>query len=318
VKRDVQGMRSGARICLAGLAALAVALGTAGPAFAGYSTGGGFSAPGYGVRAWGMAGAAVAYGSDEASAYWNPALLSLLGRDRVGLSYVNLVPDAKARQSYAAYAHLFGRGPADEPGLEYARHVGAVVYGNLSTELSDGRSYTENTVRLAYAFSPQYFVSIGVAVNFLASSSDIGIFASKGTAIDVGLRANLSSHLTAGAVMRNALSEISFDDGFDQRLPRSLTLGLACVTGDAFAVEGDLVTEFGSIARLAMGAEYGLFSRALELRGGVSTPLAGESRVIPHLGIGVDIRDVHLDYNANFDSEEALADTHRFAVSIGL
>jgi hypothetical protein len=25
-----------------------------------------------------------------------------------------------------------------------------------------------------------------------------------------------------------------------------------------------------------------------------------------------------LDYNANFDSEEALADTHRFAVSIGL
>ncbi len=56
------------------------------PALAGYSRGGGFTDPGYGARAWGMGGAAVAVGSDEGATFWNPALLSLIERGRLGFS----------------------------------------------------------------------------------------------------------------------------------------------------------------------------------------------------------------------------------------
>ena len=64
----------------------------AAPARAEFSVGGSFAAPGYGARPWGMAGAAIASGADEASVYWNPAMLGLIDQHRVGLAYSNLIP----------------------------------------------------------------------------------------------------------------------------------------------------------------------------------------------------------------------------------
>ncbi len=288
------------------------------PAHAGFSSGGSFSAPGYGARAWGLGGAVVAFGSDESASYWNPALLSLLDRDRVGLSYIDLVPGADAQQSYVAYARVLKPGPVEAPGLEFARHAAGVIYGNLSLELSNGQTHTENTIRLAYAFAPQHFVSVGVAFTALFSSSDVVNFGSSGTTLDAGFRMSLLTNVTVAAVIRNAFSQITFDDDLSFQLPRFLTLGAAYNDGGDLTVEGDLITAFGGLSRLVIGGEYMLFSDVLSLRGGLAAVTGGSNRGVLHVGLGVHVRRLQLDYNANLDEEDAFDDTHRFALGIEL
>jgi hypothetical protein len=36
------------------------------------------------------------------------------------------------------------------------------------------------------------------------------------------------------------------------------------------------------------------------------------------MGIGIHFDRIYIDYNANFDSEEAFENTHRFSLGIGL
>jgi len=287
-------------------------------AFAGYSRGGSFAAPGYGARAWGMGGAAVAVGSDEGATYWNPALLALLEGGRLGFTYVNLVPGAEAQQSYLAYARGLGSEPADEPGLEFSKHSLGALYGNLSLELSDGQRYSENTLLLGYAYSPDYFWSVGASLGMLLSTGDLGEFEAKGTTFSVGLRIELLETLTFGAVGRNLFSQLMFDSGENYALQRSLTLGFAYRHRETFVLEADAVGAYGGIARLVLGGEASLFADILMLRGGFSAVTAGENRLIPHFGIGINIRRIHLDYNANFDTTEAFDTTHRFSLAIGL
>lgn len=301
------------------VAGIATLLLWATPLHADYSTGGGFSAPGYGARAWGMGGAAIATVGDESAAFWNPAMLSLLDhRNRIGLSYYNLVPGTDATQSYAAYAHVFKEGPLDEPHLRFAKHAAAAILGNLSLKASSGEGYTENTLRLSYAYSPEYFVSIGVSFTALLSTSDLEAFGSKGTAIDAGLRLKLSRNLTVAAVVRNAFSRLDFDDGAQFALPRSLTVGVARTFFEKLTIEGDAVASHGGVSRLALGGEYIGFAGLLSLRAGAAAMLAGESRSIPYFGMGIKVIRIRLDYNANLDTEDALSDTHRVSLGIGL
>ncbi len=292
---------------------------TAGSVLAGgFAAGGSFSAPGYGARAWGMGGAAIAFGSDESSSFWNPALLALLDRDRVGVSYIDLVPGTDAQQSYLAYGRIIKEGPAEAPGLEFAQHAAGIIYGNLSLELSDGQTHTENTVRLAYAYAPQHFVSVGVAFSVLFSSSDVANFGSSGTSLDAGMRMAFLDDVTVAAVIRNAFSQISFDDNLSFQLPRFFTLGVAYDATDALTVEGDVVTGFGGMSRLVAGGEYMLFSDVLALRAGLAAITAGETRSVLHFGLGARLGRLRLDYNANLDDEDAFGDTHRFALGIGI
>jgi hypothetical protein len=301
------------------LFACAIALaGVFSPAAAGYSRGGGFNPPGYGARAWGMGGAVVASGADEGAVYWNPALLSLVKKGRIGLSYVNLVPGTEARHSYLAYARAVESGVLDGPGLEYAEHAVGLLYGNLMLELSDGRKYTENSLCLAYAYSPEYFVSLGASMSVLLSSGDVGEFDAKGTTLTVGVRVVLLENLTLGVVGRHLFSRVMFDSGEDYNFDRAFTLGAAFEPLDHATIEADFVVAWGGIARVVLGGEGRLFSDVLALRGGVSSVTAGESRTIPHAGIGIRVRRVDLDYNANFDASDAFGDTHRFSLAVGL
>lgn len=288
------------------------------PVSAGYSRGGNFTAPGYGARAWGMGGAAVAVGSDEGSTYWNPSLLALLGRARLGFAYVDLVPGADAQQSYIGYARGLKSAPADDPDLTYSTHSIGLLYGNLSLELSDGQSYSENTLLLGYAYSPDYFWSVGASLGLLVATGDLGQFEAKGTAFSVGLRVALLENLTFGAVGRNLFSQIMFDSGENYALQRSLTLGFAYRPWQMLVLETDFVGAYGGVARLVLGGEAELFSDILSLRGGISAVTTGENRAIPHLGVGIGINRVHIDYNANFDTIEAFDDTHRFSLAIEL
>jgi hypothetical protein len=265
-----------------------------------------------------MGGAAVALGADEGATFWNPALLSLLGRGRLGLSYVELVPGTDARHSYLAYARPLKRGIADEPGMAFNEHALGLVYGNLLLDISDGRKYTENSLLIGYSYSPEYFVSFGASAGVLLASSDVGEFDARGTTFTAGIRVVLLEKLALGVVLRNAFSYVMFDSGEDYALDRSLTIGLGVPLLKNATIEGDVVGAFGGIARVVLGGEAMFFSDLLALRGGISAVTVGENRVMPHMGIGVGFRSFRLDYNANFDSEEAFGTTHRFSLGAGI
>lgn len=298
--------------------AFALALGIFSPALAGYSRGGSFTDPGYGARAWGMGGAAVAIGADEAAVYWNPALLSLLDGGRLGLSYVEPVPGADLRQSHLAYARPLERGAADEPGLGFNRHAVGLLYSNLRLEVPDGRAYSENTLLVGYSYAHDYLLSVGVSMGVLFAAGDIGNFDAKGTTVNAGIRTALFERVHLGFTVRNAFSHLMLDSGEDYSLERTLTLGVGARVFENATLEGDVVSAFGGIARVVLGGEATFFSDILALRGGVSAVTAGESRVLPHMGIGIGVRRFRLDYNANFDAEEAFGDTHRFSLVVGI
>jgi hypothetical protein len=282
-----------------------------------FSVGGSFAAEGYGARAWGRGGAAIAWGADEGAVYWNPALLALLDQKRLGLSYANLIPGTEARQSYVAYAQTLKAGPVDEPGLEFAEHAAGAIYGNLTLELSDGQTYSENALRLSYAYSPLYFLTFGVSFVGLVTSSDIVNFGANGTALDVSTRMALMKRLTFAAVFRNILSQLEFDDGTNLSLPRSYTLGLAYGPIHNLVVESDIEAQFGDISRFVLGGEYMVYHHILAVRAGVSAETVGENRAVTYLGAGVRVKTFYIDYAVSFDSEEAFENTQRFGLGIG-
>lgn len=287
-------------------------------AFSGYSRGGAFMAPGYGARGWGMGGAVVASGGDEGAVYWNPAYLACIEREQVGFSYVNLVPGAQARQSMLCYARSIRRPPGNDYGRRVSSHAAGFLYGNLSLELSDERAYSENVFRFAYAYTPDEFLSVGAAASILVSRSDIEEFDATGSAIDVGLRLQLSAGTSFGFVARNAASRVNYGDGYDETLGRQYTAAFSAKPRAGLLMELAAVFAHGSLSRATLGGEYALFPDVAFLRGALSSLTAGEHRLLPHVGLGFKLRRIILNYNANLDSDQGLDDTHRFTVSVQL
>lgn len=283
-----------------------------------YSRGGSFLIPGYGARAGGMGGAVIASGGDEGSIYWNPAYLACLGDDRIGVSYINLVPGAEARHSMLAYARSLQSIPSEIDQERVSSHAVGFLYSNLSLGLSDGQNYSENIFRFAYAYSPDYFISVGVAANLLVARSDIEDFDATGSSFDFGFRLKFTKRTSFGFVARNAFSRVNYSDGFDQSLRRRYSAALSIRPVPDLLLESATEFAFGSVSRTTLGGEYALFSDLLYLRSGMSLLASGESRAIPHFGFGFAFDRFSLDYNANLDTEEAFEDTHRFSLSVQL
>ena len=280
------------------------------------SRGGAFRHPGYGARAWGMGGAAVASLDDEGALYWNPAMLSLAAHNVAGASYINLVPGATARQSQIAYARVLAWGDDGDDGRRLGRHAVGAMYTNVHLGISGDYRYDENLLRVAYAYCPEQFISFAIAAELFASSSDVGGFGASGSTVDGALRLSLSRNLTLGLVVRDAFSRYSYADGRDFEKERAWALGLAYAGVPFAVVEGDLVWEHGGLARAAIGAESDDLLGVLALRAGLASLSSGESRTVPYFGLGVRVRgQFALHYNANLDDETAFEDTHRFTLS---
>lgn len=287
-------------------------------AWAGYSEGGAFKSPAYGARAWGMGGAGVATVSDEGAVYWNPAMLSLLPSNLAGASYINLVAGATARQSQLAYAHVLATSESDEARGTVARHAIGALYTNLMIDIQGGSGYDENTFRVAYAYTPDYFISFGVAGDVFFSTSDVPGFDAIGTSVDGALRLLLFEDLTLGLVVRNAFSRYSYDDGTDYRREREFVIGASTTAISQATIEGDLVFAHGDLSRVILGGETDYLLNRLALRAGFAVISAGESRNLPYLGFGVRVDRFRLHYNANLDDETAFEDTHRFSLSFAI
>jgi predicted lactoylglutathione lyase len=286
------------------------------PAAAGYSPGGAFRAPGYGARAWGMGGAAIATVDDESAVYWNPGMMSFAAGSSLGASYINLVPGATAHLSQMAYVRVLAKHDNDTSGRPIARHAVGAMYTNLRLGLQDGEGYDENVFRLAYAYSPDHLVTFAIAWDILASTSDIGGFTSRGTSVDGALRLSVTENTTFAMVARNAFSRYSYQDGADYRREREVVLALASKSLPYIALEGDLAWSHGGTSRLTLGAESDYLFDVLALRAGIASIRTGESRTVPYFGFGVHISHLALHYNASLDKEIAFSDTHRFTVSV--
>jgi len=298
--------------------AASIVVGT-GRAEAGYSRGGAFTTPGYGARAWGMGGAATLTVEDEGAVFWNPAMMGRFqARNLVGASYVNLVAGATARQSQLAYGRTLEAGTPGEGRKPFARHAVGALYTNVHFDIQGDVGYDEHTFRLAYAFTPDPFISFGIAGDLLISRSDVPDFDALGSSVDFALRAELLDGLSLGLVARNAFSQYRFNYGDQIVREREFVLAVATDALPVVTAEGDIVWAHHDVARLTLGAETDYLFDRLALRAGLGLVRIGESRSVPYAGFGFRAGAVTLHYNANFDQETALSDTHRFSVSVRL
>jgi len=291
----------------------------AGPAWAGYSKGGAFRLPGYGARAWGMGGAATVTVDDESAVSWNPAMLSQLHGSCVGASYVNLVAGATARQSQIAYARALQWSEPGDDGQVVAHHAVGVMLTNLHLGLAGGDGYDENFVRVAYAYTPDYFVTFAAAGDVFLSTSYVPAFRAFGGSVAFAARPMLTRHLDVAVVARNAFSRFSYEDGVDFEKERAFVFAAGTHSLPYARVEADVVVDHGDLGRILGGVESDYLFDLLCLRAGAAALRSGESREVPYFGFGLRAGSrLRLDYNANLDDEKAFEDTHRFSLSVSL
>lgn len=279
------------------------------------SQGGAFLLPRYGARAWGMAGAVIARIDDESAVDWNPAGMARASRSG-GVSYVELVPGAFLNQSQAVFLTPLGRDRDAETGV--ARHAAGAMYTNLSADVGAGQTYSENYLRLAYAYSPQPLVTFAFAGQVFLSSSDVTNFDGWGTSVDMAARLALTETWSTALVARDVFSRYSWEDGRDEQKERQYVLGIAHHSPRAIDLEGDFVYEHAGWLRALVGAETHYLFDCVALRAGVALVNVGEARVAYSFGMSVRAAQrFHVHYGAVLDDENALGTTHHFSLGVG-
>jgi hypothetical protein len=277
------------------------------------SQGGAFQLPAYGARGWGMAGAFVVRVDDESAVDWNPAGLAVASRV-AGASYLQLVEGLSIGQSQIVFTTPLSRA-RNETGE--ARHAMGVMFTNLSADVAGGESYTENHVRLAYAFTPEPLVSFGLAATGFVSKSGVTGFDAWGTSFDLTGNLSLSRAWSMAVVARDVFSRYTYDDGGDYDKEPQYIVGLAWVGPSRIAFEGDVVRSYGGWTRASLGAETEYFFSHVALRGGIAWLRAGESRAVPSFGVSARARRLVLHYGATLDEEDAFGHTQRVSLAVG-
>lgn len=307
--------RGGILVAVAAGAALWASLVTT--AAAESSEGGAFRLPGYGARAWGMAGAVVARVDDESAVDWNPAGMASCART-LGLAYVDLVPGTSLGQSQAVFVMPLGE--ARDLTTGRARHVAGAMLTHLSADIGDGQSYRENHLRAAYAFTPEPLLTVAMAGQAFLSSSGVAGFDAWGTSVDLAARLSLTRKWSVAFVGRDVFSRFSYDDGRDYRKEAHYVFGLGRRGLRGVDLEADVVYAYGDWTRGVLGAETDYFFRHIALRGGVAFLNAGEARTAYTFGASVRAAGERLSvhYGASLDDEDAFGTTHRVSLGVRL
>ena len=304
------------RVALAVACVLAVCAGEASRARADSSLGGAFLLPGYGARAWGMAGAIAARIDDESAVEWNPAGMSRAHRS-AGLAYVELVPESFVTQAQATFVMPFGPPPDPETGVSH--HAAGAMFTNFNADLGDGFTYQENHLRLAYAWSPQPLASFGFAGSVFYSQSDVANFDGWGTAFDLGGRLSLTQDWTFALVGHDVFSRYSYDDDRDYKKETQYVVGLARQDLYGVDLEVDVVYVHEGWHRALFGAETQYIFGYVALRGGVGMLSAGDARTTYSFGASARAADrLFVHYGAQIDEEDAFGTMHRFSLAVRL
>jgi hypothetical protein len=262
-----------------------------------------------------MGGAFVVRVDDESAVAWNPAGLGTAPRT-LGASYLQLVEGVSAGQSQLVFTTPLSSVRNDGTGS--ARHAAGVMLTNFSADIVGGETYSENHVRLAYAFTPEPLVSFGLAFAGFASTSGVEGFDAWGTSFDLTGKLSLSPSWSVALVARDLFSRFSYDDGTDYDLEPQFIIGLGWLRDSRFTVEGDVVRSYGGWSRAALGVETEYFFSYVALRGGLAWLNSGESRTVPSFGVSVRAfaNRFTLHYGASVDEEDALGTTNRVSLAV--
>lgn len=277
------------------------------------SQGGAFRLPAYGARGWGMAGAFIVIVDDESAVDWNPA--GLAGTPRTaGASYLQLIEGVTAGQSQLVFTMPLSR-ERHETGI--ARHVAGAMLTHLGVDVAGGETYSEDYLRLAYAFTPEPLVSFGFGASGYVSSSGVAGFDGSGTSVDFTGRLSLSKSLSTALVARDVFSRYTYGDGRTHEKEPQYILGLAWYTPH-IAFEGDVVRSFGNWSRVSIGAESAYLFSHVAVRGGISWLSGGEGRAVPAFGVSARAfaNRLTLHYGAALDDEDAFGRTHRMSLAV--
>jgi hypothetical protein len=134
---------------------LAVVAAWSGRAAAESSQGGAFKLPAYGARAWGMGGAFVVLADDESAVDWNPAGLAH-ARRAAGASYLQLMEGVSAGTSQLVFVMPLTDARHETGAATHA--VGAMLTNFTVDVAGSDETYSENYLRVAYAFTPEPLV----------------------------------------------------------------------------------------------------------------------------------------------------------------
>jgi hypothetical protein len=272
-----------------------------------------FMVPPYGARAWGMAGAVIARIDDESAVDWNPAGIARCPRT-AGVAYVELVPDAFVTQAQAVYVQPIAGTRDPETGV--VSHVAGAMLTTMSFDVGEGQTYTENHLRVAYAYSPQPLVSFGFAGELFVSKSGVTGFDAWGTAVDLAARLSITHAWSLAVVGRDIFSRYSFDDGRDSSKEEQYIVGLAhSSSGLSFEIDTAYLHE--GWLRTMVGAETSYLFNVVALRGGVTLRSVGEARTTYSFGTSVRMANrLFLHYGVNLDEEDAFGTIHRFSLAV--
>jgi hypothetical protein len=261
-----------------------------------------------------MAGAVIARIDDESAVDWNPAGISQAARG-AGLSAVELVPGANLTEAQAVYVMPLGSARNVETGV--ARHAVGAMYTNLSADVGAGETYSENHLRLAYAYSPQPVLTFAISGNMELASSGVNNFDAWGTGVDMAVKVRVSPAWSFAFVGHDAFSRYTFEDGRDEKKERQYVTGIAHHIPGAIDLEADFVYVHDGWLRTLVGAESPYIFDRIALRSGIAIRTVGEGRAQFAFGASVRAtRNLLVHYAASLDDENAFGTTHRFSLGV--
>ncbi|HPZ14698.1 MAG TPA: PorV/PorQ family protein [Bacillota bacterium] len=253
---------------------------------------------GMSARAMGMGGAHIAVADDAAVIYYNPAGLALIDGHSVTSLYTNLHGAAGYLALGYAQKNVGGgflrlNASGIEETDEYANVIGTFGVSDLTEMAGYGRE-----VALG--------LSLGGTVKLYSQS--LADVSGKGVTGDVGaLYVMDDGKLSFGAVARNVVGKVRYDNNAEDAFERAFGVGAAYRPSDSLLFAADAVLEDGLAARV--GAEYRIKQFALRAGGALD---GGEASITAGAGFAMD--SFAVDYA--YQTHKVLPDSHRISLSV--
>ena len=259
-----------------------------------------FEFQGLGARAMGMGNGFVAVSDDYASVLFNPSGIARL----------------KERELYTSYKNLYGLGLLRYISTGYVQpNLGkgafALSWSRLDT-VGDASflDYAENTIALTYGtylFKPLY---LGVNLKQYRVNSTVG---AGGQGVDLGLTYAQDPRWVIGVACQDvSRSEIAWDSGAKDRLPRRLRAGISSriFSGTLAAAQVDWEDEKDRSEHL--GLEQQLFSKVFSVRAGT---MEQDGLWRFSFGFGLNFKK-HLKLDYGWERQNLLGDSQSFSLGI--
>lgn len=302
--------------------------------------GGSFTDSVISARAAGLGGAFTAVADDANAAWWNPAGLAMLGKEKsISATYIPQVyADVKGLSDMLV---TYGQGDL----YGYGALGGSIRYlsSEIAADYAGDSSYkwSEYTIALSWAMQIEKYIglskyafpkiALGVNLKYFGNSTDLLVGADKisasGFGADLALMLALKENLRIGLVVKDLISQITWQGSEKQSLPYEITGGFYygftadfLLSVDAKFIQNDKgAPDFDSVSS---GVEYSMdFGKSaqiqkVQIRGGFSyMPGVGSSGLAAGASIVMESFSVDYAYQHYLKSETNV-DNHRFGLTI--